>query len=67
MQLEEDLMTEDWREATNQVIANNLVDSIGKLLNAKSVRYFSCSDLHSEHKKIEIIYDHKQKNDGKEL
>ena len=54
-------MTEEWREATNRAIANNLVDSIGKLLNAKSVRYFSCSDLKTEHKKIEIIYDHKLK------
>ena len=60
-------MNEDWRETTNQVIANTLIDNIGKLLNAKSVRYFSCSDLHSEHKKIEIVYDHKQKKDGKEL
>ena len=60
-------MNEDWRETTNQVIANTLIDNIGKLLNAKSVRYFSCSDLHSEHKKIEIVYDQKQKNDGKEL
>ena len=61
MRLEDDLMTEEWREATNRAIANNLVDSIGKLLNAKSVRYFSCSDLKTEHKKIEIIYDHKLK------
>jgi len=56
-------MTEDWKAATNKAIANNLVDSIGKLLNAKSVRYFSCSDLKTEHKKIEIIYDHRNKND----
>lgn len=54
-------MNEDWKEATNKVIANNLVDNIGKLLNAKSVRYFSCSDKTSEHKKIVIEYDNKLK------
>ena len=54
-------VTEDWKEATNKAIANNLVDNIGKLLNAKSVRYFSCSDRASEHKKIVIEYDHKSK------
>jgi len=54
-------MNEDWKEATNKVIANNLVDNIGKLLNAKSVRYFSCSDKNSEHKKIVIEYDNKPK------
>jgi len=54
-------MTEDWKKSTNRAIANNLVDSLGKLLNAKSVRYFTCSDLKTEHKKIEIIYDHKLK------
>jgi hypothetical protein len=55
-------MTEDWKKATNEAIANNLVDSIAKLLDAKSVRYFSCSDLRSEHKKIEITYDYRDKN-----
>jgi len=54
-------MTEDWKSATNKVIANNLIDNIGKLLNAKSIRYFTCSDLKTEHKKIEIIYDYKNK------
>jgi|TARA_Y100000289_G_C3898417_1_gene137830 hypothetical protein len=54
-------MTENWKEATNKAIANNLVDSIGKLLNAKSVRYFSCSDKTTEHKKIVIEYDHVRK------
>tara|TARA_B100000902_G_C27234033_1_gene876400 strand:+ start:946 stop:1116 length:171 start_codon:yes stop_codon:yes gene_type:complete len=54
-------MTENWKKQTNEVIANNLVDSIGTLLNAKSIRYFSCSDLKTEHKKIEIIYDNKIK------
>ncbi len=54
-------MTENWKKETNRVIANNLVDSIAKLLNAKSVRHFDCADLKTEHKKIEIIYDHKLK------
>ena len=52
---------EPWEEETNRVIANNLIDNIGKLLNAKSVRYFSCSDKTTEHKKIVIEYDHVRK------
>lgn len=54
-------VTDDWKDATNKVIANNLVNNIGKLLNAKSIRYFSCSDKTSEHKKIVIEYDHVRK------
>tara|TARA_B100000902_G_C27233005_1_gene875912 strand:- start:9 stop:182 length:174 start_codon:yes stop_codon:yes gene_type:complete len=54
-------MTEDWKEATNKVIANGLIDSVAQLLNARSIRYFSCSDKTTEHKKIVIEYDHKQK------
>jgi|OM-RGC.v1.036839468 hypothetical protein len=54
-------MTEDWKEATNKVIANGLIDSVAQLLNARNIRYFSCSDKVTEHKKIVIEYDHKQK------
>lgn len=52
---------EPWEEETNRIIANNLIDNIGKLLNAKSIRYFSCSDKTTEHKKIVIEYDHVRK------
>ena len=46
---------------TNQNIANNLVNKVGELLNAKSIRYFYCSDRTTEHKKIVIEYDHTEK------
>ena len=51
----------EWREATNRVIANNLVDSIAALLQAKSVRHFYCSDPKTTHEKIVIEYNHKKK------
>jgi|TARA_B100000073_G_scaffold88079_1_gene69027 macrodomain Ter protein organizer (MatP/YcbG family) len=54
-------MENDSKKATNEAIARNLVDSIAKLLEARNVRYFSCSDLRTEHKKIEIEYDYKEK------
>ncbi len=54
-------MTEQWREETNKVIANNLVDSIANLLNAKSVRHFYCSDKTTTHEKIVIEYNHEKK------
>lgn len=56
-------MTENWKEATNKVIANHLIDSVAQLLDASSVRYFSCSDKATEHRKIVIEYDHRQKKD----
>ena len=43
---------------TNQNIANNLIDKVAELLDAKSVRHFYCSDRTTEHKKIVIEYDH---------
>ncbi len=36
------------------------LESIAKQLNGKIV-YYKCADLHSEHQKIEIIYDKKMK------
>ncbi len=56
-----DNVTEQWREETNKVIANNLVDSIANLLNAKSVRHFYCSDKTTTHEKIVIEYNHEKK------
>ena len=46
-----------WREETNKVIANNLVDNLENLLNAK-VRHYICVDRTSSHRKIVIEYDH---------
>jgi len=54
-------MTEDWKEATNKVIANGLIDNVAQLLNARNIRYFSCSDKTPEHKEIVVEYGHKQK------
>ena len=46
---------------TNQNIANNLVDKVAELLNAKSVRHFYCSDKTTTHEKIVIEYNHERK------
>ena len=50
-----------WKEVTNKVIADNLLEQVAELLNAKSVRYFTCCDRTEESKKIVIEYDHKKK------
>jgi hypothetical protein len=50
-----------WKEVTNKVIADNLLEQVAELLNAKSVRYFTCCDRTEESKKIIIEYDHKKK------
>lgn len=41
--------------------ANNLIDRVAELLEAKSVRYFSCSDRTTKHEKIVIEYNHENK------
>ena len=46
-----------WREHTNKVIANNLINNIEKLLNGKAKHYI-VADRTSSHKKIVIEYDH---------
>ena len=46
-----------WREETNKVIANNLINNIEKLLNGKAKHYI-VADRTSSHKKIVIEYDH---------
>ena len=46
---------------TNQNIANNLIDKVAELLDAKSVRHFYCSDRTTEHEKIVIDYNHRKK------
>ena len=50
----------DWRAATNKVIAENLVESLEKLLGGKA-SHFTCCDRTTEHEKIVIEYNHKQK------
>ena len=50
----------NWEEATNKVIADNLVEKIEHLLKGKA-HYFTCCDRTTEHRKIVIEYDHKQK------
>tara|TARA_R100001460_G_scaffold64746_1_gene105060 strand:- start:20 stop:199 length:180 start_codon:yes stop_codon:yes gene_type:complete len=57
----EDWRSEEWRKETNKTIVNNLVSDIENLLNGKA-KYYTCSDLKTEHKKIVIVYDHKEKN-----
>ena len=51
---------EKWRIATNRQIADNLVEKIEELLDGKA-HYFTCCDRTTEHRKIVIEYDHKQK------
>ncbi len=50
-----------WKEVTNKVIADNLLEQVAELLNAKSVRYFTCCDRTTQHKKIVIEYNHEKK------
>ena len=50
-----------WKEVTNKVIADNLLEQVAELLNAKSVRYFTCCDRTEESNKIVIEYNHKKK------
>ncbi len=47
-------------EQTKSILAGIQIENICKLLDGE-VKYYYCSDLHSEHKKIVIIYDKKKK------
>lgn len=38
----------------------NLIDELTECLKGE-VKYYICSDLHTKHKKIEIIYDRQKK------
>lgn len=53
---------ENWREATNKVIADNLIENIEKLLGGKAKHYICCDKI-NQHEKIVIEYNHKRKND----
>ena len=65
MRLEVDLMSEDWRseewrDENKKVAVNNLVSDLESLLNGKA-KYYQCSDLKTQHRKIVIEYDHEVK------
>ena len=46
---------------TNQNIANNLLKSVGQLLNAE-VKHYTCSDKTTQHEKYVIEYNHSRKD-----
>ena len=46
-----------WKEVTNKVIADNLIEQVAELLGGKA-HYLECSDRTTHHKKIVIEYDH---------
>ena len=50
----------NWEEPTKLNIAKNLVEKIEELLGGEA-HYFECCDRTTEHKKIVIEYNHKQK------
>ena len=47
----------NWEEATNKVIADNLVEKIEQLLDGKA-HYYTCCDKKTQHKRIVIEYGH---------
>ena len=47
----------NWEEATNKVIADNLVEKIEQLLGGKA-HYLTCCDKKTQHKRIVIDYGH---------
>ena len=51
---------EKWKQATNKVIVENLLEKIEELLDAK-VRHLYCCDKKTQHEKIVIEYNHKSK------
>ena len=46
-----------WKEVTNKVIADNLIEQVAELLNGEAKHYI-VADRKSSHKKIVIEYDH---------
>ena len=51
---------QNWREATNKIIAEQMVSNLEKLLDGKAT-HCVCSDAKSSHEKIIIEYNHKNK------
>ena len=46
-----------WKEVTNKVIADNLIEQVAELLNGEAKHYI-VADRTSSHRKIVIEYDH---------
>ena len=46
-----------WKEVTNKVIADNLIEQVAELLNGEAKHYI-VADRKSSHRKIVIEYDH---------
>mgnify|MGYP001281641516 CR=1 FL=1 len=49
-----------WKEVTNKVIADNLIDQVAELLNGKA-RHYYVSDRNTMHEKIVIEFNHTEK------
>ena len=49
-----------WKEVTNKVIADNLIEQVAELLGGKA-HYVECSDRTTYHNKIVIEYNHQPK------
>ena len=46
-----------WKEVTNKVIADNLIEQVAELLNGEAKHYI-VADKKTSHRKIVIEYDH---------
>ena len=46
-----------WKEVTNKVIADNLIEQVVELLNGEA-RHYIVADKKTSHRKIVIEYDH---------
>ena len=46
-----------WKEVTNKVIADNLIEQVTELLNGEAKHYI-VADKKTSHRKIVIEYDH---------
>lgn len=60
MENNQPLVKGNWSEATNKAIADNLVKSLESLLGG-TARHYICTDRTTEHEKIVIEYNHKDK------
>ena len=49
-----------WKEVTNKVIADNLIEQVAELLGGKAT-YITCCDRTTQHQKIVIEYNHEKK------
>ena len=50
----------DWKKATNDKIARNLIEQVEILLEAEA-KFYQCADKKITHKKIVIEYDFEKK------